>query len=74
MPLFAAHFQTVDKLREHLNRLLPRMGKKKIDSLVVNYVAKLVGFKRKHFNLQVIFILCFALRVSFLICPFWFER
>ena len=36
-------FQTVDKLREHFNRHLPRLGKKKIDSLVVNYVAKLVG-------------------------------
>nr|XP_046235160.1 gamma-secretase-activating protein isoform X2 [Scatophagus argus] len=34
---------TVDKLREHLNRHLPRLGKKKIDSLVVSYVAKLVG-------------------------------
>jgi hypothetical protein len=32
----------VDKLREHLNRHLPRLGKKKIDVLVVNYVAKLV--------------------------------
>lgn len=35
--------QTVDKLREHLSRHLPRLGKKKIDSLVVSYVAKLVG-------------------------------
>ena len=35
--------QTVDKLREHLNRHLPRLGKKNIDSMVVNYVAKLVG-------------------------------
>lgn len=32
----------VDKLREHLNRHLPRLGKKKIDLLVVNYAAKLV--------------------------------
>ncbi|XP_064815887.1 gamma-secretase-activating protein-like isoform X3 [Oncorhynchus masou masou] len=32
----------VDKLREHLNRHLPRLGKKKIDVLVVNYVAKLL--------------------------------
>ncbi|XP_062850410.1 gamma-secretase-activating protein isoform X2 [Trichomycterus rosablanca] len=30
----------VDKLREHLNRHLPKLGKKKIDMLVVNYVAK----------------------------------
>lgn len=36
------HLQTVDKLREHLNRYLPQLGKKKIDALVVNYVAKLV--------------------------------
>lgn len=36
-------FQTVDELREHLNRHLPRIGKKKVDLLVVNYVAKLVG-------------------------------
>ena len=35
--------QMVDKLREHLNRHLPRLGKKRIDSLVVNYVAKLVS-------------------------------
>lgn len=50
--------QTVDKLREHLNRLLPRMGKKKVDSLVVNYVAKLVGssLSKSHFNLQLVFI------------------
>lgn len=33
----------VDKLREHLNRHLPRIGKKKVDLLVVSYVAKLVG-------------------------------
>ncbi|XP_057180609.1 gamma-secretase-activating protein isoform X1 [Triplophysa rosa] len=32
----------VDKLREHLNRHLPRLGKKKIDLLVVNYAAKLL--------------------------------
>lgn len=37
---------TVDKLREHLNRHLPRMGKKKIDSLVINYVAKLLELIR----------------------------
>lgn len=37
---------TVDKLRDHLNRLLPRLGKKKIDSLVVNYVAKLLELIR----------------------------
>ncbi|XP_029317603.1 gamma-secretase-activating protein isoform X2 [Cottoperca gobio] len=37
---------TVDKLREHLNRHLPRLGKKKIDSLVVNYVAKLLELIR----------------------------
>lgn len=32
----------VDKLREHLNRHLSRLGKKKIDLLVVNYAAKLL--------------------------------
>ncbi|XP_069565334.1 gamma-secretase-activating protein isoform X1 [Brachyistius frenatus] len=37
---------TVDKLREHLNRHLPRLGKKKIDSLVVSYVAKLLELIR----------------------------
>ncbi|XP_030004568.1 gamma-secretase-activating protein [Sphaeramia orbicularis] len=37
---------TVDKLRDHLNRHLPRLGKKKIDSLVVNYVAKLLELIR----------------------------
>ncbi|CAN9508234.1 unnamed protein product [Ophioblennius macclurei] len=37
---------TVDRLREHLNRHLPRLGKKKIDSLVVNYVAKLLELIR----------------------------
>ncbi|XP_005455695.1 gamma-secretase-activating protein isoform X1 [Oreochromis niloticus] len=37
---------TVDKLREHLSRHLPRLGKKKIDSLVVNYVAKLLELIR----------------------------
>ncbi|XP_056224112.1 gamma-secretase-activating protein [Seriola aureovittata] len=37
---------TVDKLREHLNRHLPRLGKKKIDSLVVCYVAKLLELIR----------------------------
>lgn len=37
---------TVDKLREYLNRHLPRLGKKRIDSLVVNYVAKLLELIR----------------------------
>nr|XP_020455316.1 gamma-secretase-activating protein isoform X2 [Monopterus albus] len=37
---------TVDKLREHLNRHLPRLGKKKTDLLVVNYVAKLLELIR----------------------------
>ncbi|KAM3587297.1 uncharacterized protein V6R79_001210 [Siganus canaliculatus] len=37
---------TVDKLREHLNRHLPRLGKKKIDSLVVIYVAKMLELIR----------------------------
>ncbi|XP_038130660.1 gamma-secretase-activating protein isoform X2 [Cyprinodon tularosa] len=37
---------TVDKLREHLNRHLPQLGKKKIDSLVVSYVAKLLELIR----------------------------
>uniref|UniRef100_UPI001EAED5BB gamma-secretase-activating protein-like n=1 Tax=Oncorhynchus gorbuscha TaxID=8017 RepID=UPI001EAED5BB len=37
----------VDKLREHLNRHLPRLGKKKIDVLVVNYVAKLLELIRR---------------------------
>ncbi|KAM7378174.1 hypothetical protein PAMA_013189 [Pampus argenteus] len=37
---------TVDKLREHLNRHLPGLGKKKIDSLVVGYVAKLLELIR----------------------------
>uniref|UniRef100_A0A1A7Z3U2 Pigeon homolog n=1 Tax=Iconisemion striatum TaxID=60296 RepID=A0A1A7Z3U2_9TELE len=37
---------TVDKLREHLNRHLPRLGKKKIDLLVVKYVAKLLELIR----------------------------
>ncbi|XP_027899108.1 gamma-secretase-activating protein isoform X2 [Xiphophorus couchianus] len=37
---------TVDKLREHLNRYLPQLGKKKIDALVVNYVAKLLELIR----------------------------
>ncbi|CAL8329818.1 unnamed protein product, partial [Boreogadus saida] len=36
----------VDKLREHLTRLLPGLGKKRIDSLVVNYVAKLLELIR----------------------------
>ncbi|XP_024913726.1 gamma-secretase-activating protein isoform X2 [Cynoglossus semilaevis] len=38
---------TVDKLREHLNRHLPRLGKKKTDSLVVCYVAKLLELIRR---------------------------
>ncbi|KAM3858981.1 gamma-secretase-activating protein-like [Diretmus argenteus] len=37
---------TVEKLRDHLNRHLPRLGKKKIDSLVVDYVAKLLELIR----------------------------
>uniref|UniRef100_A0A3P8ZUX8 Gamma-secretase-activating protein C-terminal domain-containing protein n=1 Tax=Esox lucius TaxID=8010 RepID=A0A3P8ZUX8_ESOLU len=37
----------VDKLREHLNRHLPRLGKKKIDVLAVNYVAKLLELTRQ---------------------------
>ncbi|XP_003972953.2 gamma-secretase-activating protein isoform X2 [Takifugu rubripes] len=37
---------TVDKLREHLNRHLPRIGKKKVDLLVVSYVAKLLELIR----------------------------
>ncbi|XP_047245254.1 gamma-secretase-activating protein isoform X2 [Girardinichthys multiradiatus] len=37
---------TVDKLREHLNRHLPQLGNRKIDSLVVNYVAKLLELIR----------------------------
>ncbi|CAL9683089.1 unnamed protein product [Knipowitschia caucasica] len=37
---------TVDKLREHLNRHLPRLGKKRIETLVVNYVAKLLELIR----------------------------
>ncbi|XP_026182155.1 gamma-secretase-activating protein isoform X2 [Mastacembelus armatus] len=37
---------TVDKLREHLNRHLPRLGKKRIDLLVVSYVAKLMELIR----------------------------
>ncbi|XP_035379532.1 gamma-secretase-activating protein isoform X2 [Electrophorus electricus] len=36
----------VDKLREHLNRHLPRLGKKKIDMLALNYVAKLLELVR----------------------------
>ncbi|XP_061107516.1 gamma-secretase-activating protein [Conger conger] len=36
----------VDKLREHLNRHLLSLGKKKIDTLVVNYVAKLLELVR----------------------------
>ncbi|KAK3558262.1 hypothetical protein QTP86_013938 [Hemibagrus guttatus] len=30
----------VDKLRDHLNKYLPQLGKKKIEMLVVNYMAK----------------------------------
>ncbi|XP_072311000.1 gamma-secretase-activating protein [Eucyclogobius newberryi] len=37
---------TVDRLREHLSRHLPRLGKKKIDLLVVNYVTKLLELIR----------------------------
>ncbi|XP_061770290.1 gamma-secretase-activating protein isoform X2 [Nerophis ophidion] len=37
---------TVEKLREHLNTHLPRLGKKKTDILVVNYVAKLLELIR----------------------------
>ncbi|XP_070710216.1 gamma-secretase-activating protein [Pempheris klunzingeri] len=37
---------TADKLREHLNRHLLRLGKKKIDLLVLNYVAKLLELVR----------------------------
>ncbi|XP_037098454.1 gamma-secretase-activating protein isoform X2 [Syngnathus acus] len=37
---------TVEKLRGHLNTHLPRLGKKKIDSLVINYVAKLLELIR----------------------------
>lgn len=36
----------VDKLREHLTRHLRCLGKKRIDSLVVNYVAKLLELIR----------------------------
>ncbi|KAK0131349.1 hypothetical protein N1851_033960 [Merluccius polli] len=43
---FRPLLRMVDKLREHLTRHLPRLGKKRIDSLVVNYVAKLVGMLR----------------------------
>lgn len=32
----------VDKLRDHLNKYLPQLGKKKIEMLVVNYMAKQV--------------------------------
>ncbi|XP_067110970.1 gamma-secretase-activating protein isoform X1 [Osmerus mordax] len=38
--------QMVDKLKEHLIRHLPRLGKKRIDLLVVNYVAKLLELIR----------------------------
>ncbi|XP_063073819.1 gamma-secretase-activating protein-like, partial [Engraulis encrasicolus] len=34
--------QMVDKLREHLTRHLQQLGKKRIDALVLNYVAKLL--------------------------------
>ncbi|MBN3298365.1 GSAP protein, partial [Amia calva] len=37
----------VDKLREHLNRHLHRLGKKRIDGLVVNYVAQLLELVRR---------------------------
>ncbi|KAL0967222.1 hypothetical protein UPYG_G00249390 [Umbra pygmaea] len=36
----------VDKLREHLNRHLPRLGKNRIEGLVLNYVAKLLELTR----------------------------
>ncbi|MCJ8736267.1 hypothetical protein PDJAM_G00257090 [Pangasius djambal] len=36
----------VDKLREHLNKHLPQLGKKKIEMLVVNYMAKLLELLR----------------------------
>ncbi|XP_051912085.1 gamma-secretase-activating protein isoform X2 [Hippocampus zosterae] len=37
---------TAEMLREHLNRHLPRLGKKKIDSLVIDYIAKLLELIR----------------------------
>ncbi|KAM6985552.1 gamma-secretase-activating protein [Aplochiton taeniatus] len=37
----------VDKLREHLSRHLPRLGKKNIDSLVVSYAARLLELIRR---------------------------
>ncbi|XP_048863306.1 gamma-secretase-activating protein isoform X2 [Brienomyrus brachyistius] len=36
----------VDKLREHMNRHLPRLGKKKIERLVVSYVTNLLKLVR----------------------------
>ncbi|KAF4080960.1 hypothetical protein AMELA_G00155280 [Ameiurus melas] len=36
----------VDKLQEHLNKHLPQLGKKKIETLVVNYMAKLLELLR----------------------------
>ncbi|KAM9824651.1 gamma-secretase-activating protein [Neosynchiropus ocellatus] len=37
---------TVDKLREHLWRFLPRLGKKTIDAIAMDYVAKLLELVR----------------------------
>ncbi|XP_053332386.1 gamma-secretase-activating protein isoform X1 [Clarias gariepinus] len=37
---------TVDKLRGHLNKHLPQLGRKKIENLVVNYMAKLLELIR----------------------------
>ncbi|KAI5614930.1 gamma-secretase-activating protein isoform X2 [Silurus asotus] len=37
---------TVEKLREHLNKFLPQLGKKKVETLVVNYTAKLLELLR----------------------------
>ncbi|KPP63708.1 gamma-secretase-activating protein-like [Scleropages formosus] len=36
----------VEKLREHMNRHLPRLGKNKIEKLVLSYVAKLLELVR----------------------------
>ncbi|KAK2834675.1 hypothetical protein Q7C36_015376 [Tachysurus vachellii] len=36
----------VDKLRDHLNKYLPQLGKKKTEMLVVNYMAKLLELLR----------------------------
>ncbi|XP_053719465.1 gamma-secretase-activating protein isoform X1 [Synchiropus splendidus] len=37
---------TVNKLREHLRRFVPRLGKKKIDAIAIDYVAKLLELIR----------------------------